>query len=134
MTLVQLMIEASRSTPNLYSGFKADPDIESRWKTTKSVRATEASLLDLLEGRTPILHEPEFLSKEDCSKLTEILEPRLTPYLHATGPKLAKVGVAQFEFQAQSEDDLKNRSGNGKCCHKQTPKSFSCHGKWILAD
>lgn len=119
------MIAASSITPDLHHSSKANPVIESKWKTTKPVRATEASLLDLLEGRTPILHEPEFLSREDCSKLTKTLEPRLTPYIHATGPKLAKVGVAQFEFQAQSEDDLKNRSGNGTCCQKQTLQILS---------
>lgn len=92
---------------------------ESKWKTTNPMRATKESLLDLIEGRTPLLNEAGFLSKEDCSKLTNNLEPKLTPYLHATGPKLAKVGIAQFEFQAQSEDDLKNRSGNGTYSYNQ---------------
>lgn len=85
----------------------------SKWKTTRPVRATEESFLDLLEGRTPLLHETGFLSEENCSKLATALEPKFTPYLHAIGPRLDKVGVAQFEYQAQSEDDVKNRSGNG---------------------
>ncbi|KAF7900090.1 hypothetical protein EAF00_004426 [Botryotinia globosa] len=124
------MIAASEITPDLHNDLKANPVTELKWKTTNPVRATKASLLDLLEGRTPILHEPEFLSKEDCSKLTKTLEPRLTPYLHATGPKLAKVGVAQFEFQAQSEDDLKNRSGNEKQEYFQAVRDLGDpHGK-----
>ncbi|KAJ8069485.1 hypothetical protein OCU04_003138 [Sclerotinia nivalis] len=109
---------------------KVNSVIESKWKTTKPIRATEKAFLDLLEGRTPLLHEPEFLSQEDCSKLTNALEPRLTPYLHATGPKLAKVGIAQFEFQAQSEDDLKNRSGNEKQQYFQAVRELGdSHGR-----
>lgn len=118
------MMAASNIAADISQASRVKPVIGSKWKTTEPVRATKESFLDLLEGRTPLLHEAGFVSQENCSKLTNALEPRLTPYLHATGPKLAKVGIAQFEFQAQSEDDLKNRSGNGAYSHDQTLKSL----------
>ena len=44
----------------------------------------------------------------------ELLRPKFAPYLHATGPPVDKVGVAQFEFQAQSQEDTRLSLGNGK--------------------
>ncbi|QSZ36967.1 hypothetical protein DSL72_009059 [Monilinia vaccinii-corymbosi] len=107
-------LSASNIAPAFRHVSEANPAISSKWKTTKPVRATKESFLDLLEGRTPLLHEAAFLCEEDSTKLANALEPRFTPYLHAIGPQLDKVGIAQFEFQAQSEDDVKNRSGTEK--------------------
>lgn len=70
---------------------------------------TRQAFLDLLDGRTPAISEPGFLSKELAQKITEEVRPLISPYQHVAGPPLEKVGVAQFEFQAQSEEDFKNR-------------------------
>jgi hypothetical protein len=86
---------------------------ESFWKTNKAVPLTRESFLDLLSGRTPVIHTPNCLSGEQSEKLLDHLLPAFSPYLHATGPPVEKVGVAQFEFQAQSAEDFKNRKGNG---------------------
>lgn len=86
----------------------------SKWKTTEPVPLTSESFLDLLEGRTPLLQQRSFASPETAAKLETILEPRFTPYLHAAGPAVSKVGISQFEFQAQSQDDFKNRTGKGE--------------------
>lgn len=37
------------------------------------------------------------------------MEPQLTPYSHIAGPRVDKVGVAQFEFQARSAEDFRKR-------------------------
>ena len=93
---------------------------KSKWKTTDAVPLNAESLMDLLKGRTPLLKQGAFLSAETAAKMEAELEARFTPYLHATGPAVDKVGVAQFEFQAQSQEDFKNRTGLGgwssSCC------------------
>lgn len=86
----------------------------SAWKTTSLVPLTSESFLDLLEGRTPLLHEAGFLSRETCTGPEDTLEPRFASYLHATGQAVDKAGVAQFEFQAQSQEDFNNRTGDEK--------------------
>ncbi|KAK4219694.1 hypothetical protein QBC37DRAFT_409552 [Rhypophila decipiens] len=90
------------------------PPYESKWKTTNPVSLTRESFLDLIYGRTPLIKEAQFISKDQSQAVYEHLGPRFSPYLHATGPPVSKVGVAQFEFQAQSQEDFKNRSGNEK--------------------
>ena len=92
----------------------ASTEYKSQWKTTSPVPLTRESFLNLLAGKTPVIQMPHWVSDETCQKVTSHLMPRFTPYLHATGPSVDKVGLAQFEFQAQSEEDLKNRTGNGK--------------------
>lgn len=71
---------------------------------------TRESFLDLLYGKTPVIIEPEFLSPEMAYKHEQELSHKLTPYKHNTGPLLTKVGVAQFEFQAQAQKDFQNRT------------------------
>lgn len=70
--------------------------------------------MDLLEGRTPLLKQAGFISTDVAKKMEAELAPRFTPYLNDSGTSLDKVGVSQFEFQAQSEEDFKNRTGLGK--------------------
>jgi hypothetical protein len=91
-----------------------DAGYVTRWKTTKPVAFSPESLLDLLDGRTPLLKHGNFLDGEICDRFAEILEPNFSPYLYATGPAIHKVGLAQFEFQAQAKDDFANRKGDGK--------------------
>ena len=87
---------------------------DSTWETTCPVAPTPKAFLELLEGRTPLIMQAEFLSQEACTRLEQELESRFSPYLHATGPSVDKVGIAQFEFQAQSQEDMKSRKGDGK--------------------
>lgn len=85
----------------------------SLWKTTKPVPLSREAFLDLLSGRTPLIHIPNFTTPEQSQRLADHLLPIFSPYLHATGPAVEKVGVAQFEFQAQSAEDFASRKGNG---------------------
>lgn len=84
------------------------------WKTTEPVALTRESFLDLLQGETPLIRVPELLQHDQCRRLADHILPTFTPYIHATGPAVEKVGVAQFEFQAQSAEDFENRQGDGK--------------------
>lgn len=88
----------------------------SQWKTTEAVPLTRESFLDLLDGKTPLIKEAGFIAAETCQRLAAELQPKLSPYLHATGPAVHKVGLAQFEFQAQSQEDFKTRTGAGTDC------------------
>ena len=82
----------------------------SEWKRTTDVPLTRENFLDLLYGKTPTIREARFLSPETCWKYETELSPQLTPYKHNTGPLMTKFGVAQFEYQAQTKQDLTNRS------------------------
>lgn len=85
-----------------------------KWRTTSPVPLNRENFLALLNGETPMLKIPSFISKELSQRTVEHLMPSFAPYLHATGPAVEKVGLAQFEFQAQSEEDFKNRDGRGQ--------------------
>lgn len=87
---------------------------QSQWKRTSPVPLTRESFLDLLYGRTPLVKEANFITKDQTQKLYNHLEPLFSPYIHAAGPPVSKVGVAQFEFQAQAAEDFENRAGDGK--------------------
>ncbi|KAK9420888.1 putative Prolyl 4-hydroxylase alpha subunit Fe(2+) 2OG dioxygenase domain-containing protein [Seiridium unicorne] len=87
---------------------------DSHWKRTGPVGLTRESFLDLLFGRTPLVREEQFLTPSQSQGLYDHFVPLLSPYLHVTGPPVSKVGVAQFEFQAQSAEDFKNRAGDEK--------------------
>ncbi|KAI4157993.1 MAG: hypothetical protein LQ342_007853 [Letrouitia transgressa] len=86
----------------------------SQWKRTSPVALTRESFLNLLDGKTPLIKVPHFVSNDVCDKVVDYLMPQFTSYLHATGPAVEKVGLAQFEFQAQSKEDFRNRSGDEK--------------------
>ena len=82
----------------------------SEWKTTKAVSLTRDHFLDLLYGKTPSIREDGFVSPEVAWQYEKELSAKLTPYKHNTGPLLQKVGVAQFEYQAQAQKDFASRS------------------------
>jgi hypothetical protein len=105
------MANATPSTAELLTT-KLSPQstYQSEWKRTTDVPLTRNNLLDLLYGKTPLIKEPGFLSPEVAWKYEKELSPKLTPYKHNTGPLLTKVGVAQFEYQAQAAKDFKNRT------------------------
>jgi hypothetical protein len=84
----------------------------SPWTSTESVRLTKENYLNLLYGRTPTIWEPNFVSPAVAWEYEKRLSPQLTPYTHNTGPLLTKVGVAQFEYQAQTAEDFTKR-GDG---------------------
>lgn len=86
---------------------------ESQWKRTEPTSLTREAFLDLLFGRTPLVREEQFLKPAQSEALYSHFVPLISPYLHVTGPPVSKVGVAQFEFQAQSAEDFKNRTGDG---------------------
>jgi hypothetical protein len=84
---------------------------ESKWGDDPQPQSLSTqSFLALLEGTLPYIQERSFISQDVAARLEEELLPCITPYLHTTGPKLLKVGVAQFEFQALSQSDLINRA------------------------
>ena len=86
----------------------------SQWKKDfKPGPLSRQSFLDLLDGKIPLIREAQFLPRDVAQKLEDNLSPQLAPYLHATGPNLLKVGVAQFEFQALSDQVLQDRSDDG---------------------
>ena len=87
---------------------------DSNWETTAPVPLTGESLRKLLAGKLPLIKIPHFISEDLSASIVEQLETRFSPYLHATGPAVDKVGVAQFEFQAQSQEDMRSRQGNEK--------------------
>lgn len=86
----------------------------SQWKGDfEETPLTRESFIDLLDGKIPYIREAQFLGEDVSRNLEDILSPQLKPYLHATGPQLLKIGVAQFEFQAQSEADVVSRTDDG---------------------
>jgi len=91
-----------------------DQSLQSKWKSNEAASFTRESFLGLLEGKLPFIKVPGFVSADTSSQIVQHLLPNFTPYLHATGPSVEKVGLAQFEFQAQSAEDFQNRSGDGK--------------------
>jgi hypothetical protein len=86
------------------------PSRPSRWKRVTDVPFTKENYLDLLEGRTPLIKEPNFLTHDQCRQYEDLMSKKLTPYKHNTGPLLTKYGVAQFEYQAQAANDFLQRS------------------------
>lgn len=84
------------------------------WVTDQAVPLTRQSFLDLLAGKTPLIKVPRFATRDECDRLVEALLPHLRPYENTTGPAVNKVGLAQFEFQAQSEEDYEKRDGSEK--------------------
>jgi len=84
------------------------------WTTVDPLPLTRSSFLSVLEGTTPLILERGFLSKETSQALTDHIGPRASPYLHVAGPQMKRLGVAQFEFQAQSADDFKTRGSHHK--------------------
>jgi hypothetical protein len=90
----------------------------SQWATPASgAEFSRQAFLNMLEGKVPFLRKPGFVSRQVAQRVENVMVPQLAPYLHKTGPALRKVGVAQFEFQAQSEADLANRRDDGRFCH-----------------
>lgn len=96
----------------------------SPWQTTNPVRLSKQSYLDLLHGKTPTIWEPGFVSPKVAWEYEKQLSPKLTPYTHNTGPLLTKVGVAQFEYQAQTAEDFTKRT-NGTLPYLQDVCTFS---------
>jgi hypothetical protein len=90
-------------------------DCKSKWGVEPRPHSLSTeSFQALLEGTVPYIHVPALISQDVSAKLEQELLPRITPYLHAVGPRLLKVGVAQFEFQALSQSDLIDRSSDSK--------------------
>lgn len=101
-------------------------DYISQWKKDfKQEPLSRQSFLDLLDGKIPYIKEAQFLPCNIAQKLEHLLLPKLTPYIHATGPRLLKVGVAQFEYQALSETDLQDRSNDS-----MFPEGFRSNQTW----
>lgn len=86
----------------------------SKWDTTQPVPLTRESFLRLLDGEVPVIKTPSFIGPETSEKLVANLVPNFSSYMNTTGPAVQKVGIAQFEFQAQAAEDFVNRSGDGK--------------------
>ncbi|KAJ3001091.1 hypothetical protein HKX48_003060 [Thoreauomyces humboldtii] len=72
-----------------------------QWVRDQEVGLTRQAFLDMLDGRTPLIRSKSFASRDECAAFERELSPRLNPYRKNLGPALKKVGVAQFEYQAQ---------------------------------
>lgn len=106
----------------------------SRWKKDFQVGPlSRQSFLELLDGKIPFIREAQFLPRDVAQKLEDSLSPQLAPYLHATGPNLLKVGVAQFEFQALSDQDLQDRSDDGMSPKVRSEPGTSVEAKMAVA-
>ncbi|KAI1186302.1 hypothetical protein F5B17DRAFT_431697 [Nemania serpens] len=103
-------VPAGKATASVPTVGKDAVPYESKWKRDTAVPLTKENLLDLLYGYTPTIREAGFLTQAECFEFEKELSPKLTPYKHNTGPLLQKVGIAQFEYQAQAEVDFKNRT------------------------
>lgn len=97
---------------------------KSEWKRTTAVPLTRENFLDLVYGKTPTIRSEGFLTPEQSFAYEKELSHKLAPYKHNTGPLLQKVGVAQFEYQAQTADDFLNRT-NGESLSKTTKDILS---------
>ncbi|KAI4113929.1 MAG: hypothetical protein LQ338_008092 [Usnochroma carphineum] len=85
-------------------------DYMSQWKDDmKTEPLTRQSLFDRLNGKIPCIREAQVVPRYVAEKLENAFAPQLVPYIHATGPPLLKVGVAQFALQALAQADLENR-------------------------
>ena len=113
-------IEANGHTPVTSPDIAPKSVPASKWKTTVPVKPTPESFLDLLEGRTPLLHEARFLSKELCSKLEAALEPVAT---RAESAESTGYGLNETELI-----DLLYRKSIGLLCSIWRPStcSFTC--------
>ncbi|PVH71988.1 hypothetical protein DL98DRAFT_612572 [Cadophora sp. DSE1049] len=85
----------------------------SQWESTDPAPFAREALLGVLDGKVGCIKEPHFVSPEVVQKIEEELSPKLSPYQDIPGPTLHRVGVAQFEFQAISDEQLKQRSTTG---------------------
>lgn len=86
----------------------------SQWESTEAAPFTREALLGVLEGKVGYIKEPQFVPRDVAEKIEEELSPKLSPYQDIPGPTLHRVGVAQFEFQAISDEQLNERSSNGE--------------------
>ncbi|KAI6351675.1 hypothetical protein MCOR31_011959 [Pyricularia oryzae] len=85
------------------------PANPARWKPGPRdgpTTLTPATFLSMIRGETPAVHAPGFTSQDTARRLEKYIGKCLTPYSHIAGPPVSKVGVAQFEFQAQSANDF----------------------------
>ncbi|KAF8860372.1 hypothetical protein BDZ45DRAFT_319740 [Acephala macrosclerotiorum] len=85
----------------------------SQWEDIDPAPFTRESLLGVLDGKVAYIKESEFVSRDIAQKVEDELSPKLSPYLDVPGPTLLRVGVAQFEYQAISDDQLNQRSSTG---------------------
>lgn len=85
----------------------------SQWDSVEPAPFTREALLGVLDGKIGCIKESHFVSPDVVQKIEEELSPKLSPYQDIPGPTLHRVGVAQFEFQAISDDQLKQRSSTG---------------------
>ncbi|EKD14744.1 uncharacterized protein L3040_002830 [Drepanopeziza brunnea f. sp. 'multigermtubi'] len=86
----------------------------SQWESTDPEPLTRDSLLGVLDGKIGCIREPNFVPPDIVARVEEELSPKLSPYHDIPGPTLHRVGVAQFEFQAISDEQLEERSGTGE--------------------
>ncbi|KAI1633262.1 hypothetical protein F4809DRAFT_655278 [Biscogniauxia mediterranea] len=116
-------------SPSLPTLGKDAVPYKSQWKRTTDVPLTRENLLDVLYGRTPTIKEAGFLTPEQCFKFEKELSHKISPYKHYTGPLLQKVGVAQFEYQAQAAEDFKNRGDEKDQYFKEATRWHDLHDK-----
>lgn len=106
-----------RSLPVFQNSIKISDDkmssYISQWENTDPAPFVRESLLGVLEGKVGCIKESQFVSRDIAQKVEDELSPKLSPYLNVPGPTLLRVGVAQFEYQAISDDQLNQRSSDG---------------------
>ncbi|KAM7190124.1 hypothetical protein V8F20_009854 [Naviculisporaceae sp. PSN 640] len=90
------------------------PTEPTRWKTSEIQGLSRSAFIGMLRGDVPAVHVPGFVAPESASRFEKLIQDKLAPYAHIAGPPVQKVGLAQFEFQAQSAADFERRSGDAK--------------------
>ncbi|QIW97726.1 hypothetical protein AMS68_003244 [Peltaster fructicola] len=90
-------------------------DYVSQWpEKIEDVPFSRENLLDLLAGKIPYIRIPGFVSKDIAKKFEDYFSTKVSPYLNVPGPTLLRLGVAQFEFQAFTEEEAKTRPSDVK--------------------
>ncbi|KAJ5999609.1 hypothetical protein N7481_000018 [Penicillium waksmanii] len=84
------------------------------WRSPDVLPLTRDGFLSMLHGHTAAIRVPEFVSRHHAQRFEKYLHPLLRPYSHIAGPSVDKVGLAQFEFQAQSAEDFQARGSDAQ--------------------
>ncbi|KAK3321891.1 hypothetical protein B0H66DRAFT_552865 [Apodospora peruviana] len=87
------------------------PAEPARWKTGEIQGLSRAAFIGMLRGEVPAVQVPGFVTRESASRFERHIQNQLAPYAHIAGPPVQKLGLAQFEFQAQSAADFESRTG-----------------------
>lgn len=75
--------------------------VTTNWRTLEDQPLTETSFRDLLSNNIPSIRHENFLSRDECQSLVNILEsPKIGQYNpKIVFPRVGMVGITQFDYQ-----------------------------------